>query len=399
MTKELYETFVKGEIHLTDATTAELVKVMENTYRDVNIAFANELAKIAETIDVDIWEAIRFANFHPRVNIHTPGPGVGGHCIAVDPWFLVELSPEKSEIIKKSRLTNDGMPKFTAQKAKTLLEENGIQNGKVAILGLAFKGDVDDLRESPSTEVIKELQNLGINVTSFDPHIKELQHPTQKATLGEAVQDIDLIILTTDHTEFKQLNPEMLNTGDTKPLVFDTKNALNRDKWEQAGFRFFKLGDGKHKGTSYYMKEEILGVQVNTENYDELIPKVFQNIEDKKKSLVVAINPEKLMKAKEDPELKALLNRAEFQIPDGIGVIIASKLQKGNITSRVTGVDMMDRVVREAARTRKSIFLYGAKPGVADKAAAKLIETYPDLIVAGTQDGYEKDNNKVIDFY
>ena len=144
------------------------------------------------------------------------------------------------------------------------------------------------------------------------------------------------------------------------------------------------------------MKEEILGVQVNTENYDELIPKVFQNIDDKKKSLVVAINPEKLMKAKDDPELKALLNRAEFQIPDGIGVIIASKLQKGNITSRVTGVDMMDRVVREAARTQKSIFLYGAKPGIADKAAAKLIETYPNLIVAGTQDGYEKDNSKVI---
>ena len=122
MTKELYQTFVQGEIHLTDATTAELVKVMENTYRDVNIAFANELAKIAETIDVDIWEAIRFANFHPRVNIHTPGPGVGGHCIAVDPWFLVELSPENSDIIKKSRLTNNGMPKFTAQKAQTLLE-------------------------------------------------------------------------------------------------------------------------------------------------------------------------------------------------------------------------------------------------------------------------------------
>ena len=145
------------------------------------------------------------------------------------------------------------------------------------------------------------------------------------------------------------------------------------------------------------MKEEILGVQVNTENYDQLIPMVFRNIEEKKKSLVVAINPEKLMKAKEDPELKALLNRAEFQIPDGIGVIIASKLIKGNITSRVTGVDMMDRVVREAARTQKSIFLYGAKPGVADKAAQQLVATYPNLIVAGTQDGYEQDTSKVLD--
>ncbi|MEK3935755.1 WecB/TagA/CpsF family glycosyltransferase [Sporosarcina sp. FSL W7-1349] len=145
------------------------------------------------------------------------------------------------------------------------------------------------------------------------------------------------------------------------------------------------------------MKETILGVQVNSENYDELIPKLFRNIDDKKKSLVVAINPEKLMKAKDDPELKALLNRAEFQIPDGIGVILASKLQKGNIKSRVTGVDMMDRIVREAARTGKSIFLYGAKPGVAEQAARKLIETYPTLQVAGTQDGYEQNTQKVID--
>ncbi|MBE1556055.1 nucleotide sugar dehydrogenase [Sporosarcina limicola] len=248
MTKELYKTFVQGEIHLTDATTAELVKVMENTYRDVNIAFANELAKIAETIDVDIWEAIRFANFHPRVNIHLPGPGVGGHCIAVDPWFLVELSPENAEVIKKSRLTNNGMPKFTAQKAQSLLEERGIQNGNITILGLAFKGDVDDLRESPSTEVIKELQNLSLTVVSFDPHIKELQHPTQVATIEEATANADLLILTTDHTEFKNLNPQTLITKNKKPLVLDTKNALNRDKWEQAGFRFYKLGDGKNKG-------------------------------------------------------------------------------------------------------------------------------------------------------
>ncbi|MBE1556054.1 WecB/TagA/CpsF family glycosyltransferase [Sporosarcina limicola] len=144
------------------------------------------------------------------------------------------------------------------------------------------------------------------------------------------------------------------------------------------------------------MKEDILGVNVNTENYDALIPQLFRNIDDKKKSLIVAINPEKLMKAKEDPELKALLNRAEFQIPDGIGVIIASKLKKGNITARVTGVDMMDRIVREAARTGHAIYLYGAKPGVADKAAQKLKDTYPALIVAGTQDGYEPDSEKVI---
>ena len=248
LTKELYKVFVKGDIHLTDATTAELVKVMENTYRDVNIAFANELAKIAETIDVDIWEAIRFANFHPRVNIHTPGPGVGGHCIAVDPWFLVELSPENADIIKKSRLTNNGMPKFTAEKAKTLLNEHGIRDGKVAVLGLAFKADIDDLRESPSTEVIKELQKLNVEVVSYDPHIKTKEHPTQTATLEEATKDADLLILTTDHTVFKNLDPTKLQKNKAIQIVLDTKNALNREQWEHAGYEFYKLGDGKNKG-------------------------------------------------------------------------------------------------------------------------------------------------------
>ncbi|WP_419957462.1 WecB/TagA/CpsF family glycosyltransferase [Psychrobacillus psychrotolerans] len=145
------------------------------------------------------------------------------------------------------------------------------------------------------------------------------------------------------------------------------------------------------------MKEMILGVKVDTDNYDELIKKLFTRIDNKEKSLVVAINPEKLMKAKEDQSLKDLLNRAEFQIPDGIGVILASKLNKGNIKSRVTGIDMMDRIVREAARTGKSIFLYGAKPGVAESAAEALKFTYASLKIAGTQDGYEKDNEKVIE--
>ncbi|WP_419961078.1 WecB/TagA/CpsF family glycosyltransferase [Psychrobacillus sp. BM2] len=144
------------------------------------------------------------------------------------------------------------------------------------------------------------------------------------------------------------------------------------------------------------MKEMILGVKVDTDNYDELINKLFKRIDNKEKSLVVAINPEKLMKAKEDQALKDLLNRAEFQIPDGIGVILASKLNKGNIKSRVTGIDMMDRIVREAARTGKSIFLYGAKPGVAESAAEALKFTYASLQIAGIQDGYEKDNGKVI---
>lgn len=145
------------------------------------------------------------------------------------------------------------------------------------------------------------------------------------------------------------------------------------------------------------MKETVLGIQVNTESYDELLPKVFERIETKQKSLIVAINPEKIISAKQNPELKKLLNEAEFQIPDGIGVILASKIQKGNITSRVTGVDMMMRLCEEAAKRQKPIFLYGGKPGVADKAAEKLKQLYPGIQISGTQDGYEKDNQKVID--
>ncbi|PYF07565.1 WecB/TagA/CpsF family glycosyltransferase [Ureibacillus chungkukjangi] len=143
------------------------------------------------------------------------------------------------------------------------------------------------------------------------------------------------------------------------------------------------------------MKETVLGIQVNTENYDNLLKEIFQRIERKEKSLIVAINPEKIMKAKEDPSLKKLLNDAEIQIPDGVGVIIASKIQKGQITERVTGVEMMMRLCEEAAKNQKPIFLYGGKPGVADTAAAKLKELYPGIIVAGTLDGYEKDNEIV----
>lgn len=245
MTKELYETFVKGTIHLTDATTAELVKVMENTYRDVNIAFANELAKMADLLDVNIWEAIKFANYHPRVNVHFPGPGVGGHCIAVDPWFLVELGGEKAQIVHMSRNTNDSMPAFTAQKTQAILNQNKIAGAKVAVLGLAFKGNVDDMRESPSTEVIYELQKLGLDVVSYDPHIKENKHITQTQSLEEATKEADILLFLTDHNEFKEYNP--LSISARNKIVFDTKNCLNREAWQEAGFKYHLLGDSKNK--------------------------------------------------------------------------------------------------------------------------------------------------------
>ncbi|MCT6923397.1 nucleotide sugar dehydrogenase [Metasolibacillus sp.] len=244
LTKELYETFVEGTIHLTDATTAELVKVMENTYRDVNIAFANELAKMADKLDVNIWEAIQFANYHPRVNVHFPGPGVGGHCIAVDPWFLVEIGGGQAEIIHLARNTNDSMPSYTAQKTQTILNQNKIAGATVGVLGLAFKGNVDDMRESPSTIVIDELQKLGLNVISFDPHIKENKHATQTQNFDEVVAVADILLCLTDHKEFKALDPQAFVSRNK--IVFDTKNCLDRASWEQAGYQFHLLGDAKN---------------------------------------------------------------------------------------------------------------------------------------------------------
>ncbi|WP_394513007.1 nucleotide sugar dehydrogenase [Priestia aryabhattai] len=245
LTVELYKTFVKGNIHVTDATTAEMVKVIENTYRDVNIAFANELAKISEKIGVNAWEAIKLANYHPRVNIHLPGPGVGGHCIAVDPWFLTELQPELAKIISLSRHTNDSMPEYTALKTKSLLDEKGIQHGRVAVLGLAFKGNIDDMRESPSTDVLHHLEKLGVDYTAFDPHIKENKIERQTQSLDEAVAHVDVILILTDHNEFKELLPSSVENHMRTKIIFDTKNCIQRDQWKAAGFDVVLLGDSK----------------------------------------------------------------------------------------------------------------------------------------------------------
>jgi UDP-N-acetyl-D-mannosaminuronic acid dehydrogenase len=247
LTVELYKTFVQGNIHVTDATTAEMVKVIENTYRDVNIAFANELAKISEKIGVNVWEAIKLANHHPRVNIHLPGPGVGGHCIAVDPWFMVELQPTLAKMIHLARTTNDSMPEYTAQKAKSILDAKGIGHPRVTALGLAFKANIDDMRESPSMDVVQHLQELNLDLSAYDPHIKENKFAQQTQSLEEAVTHTDLIIILTEHQSFKDLNPATFADKVRTKLVLDAKNCLDRNLWEQAGFEIFTLGDSKNR--------------------------------------------------------------------------------------------------------------------------------------------------------
>ncbi|QDP41596.1 nucleotide sugar dehydrogenase [Radiobacillus deserti] len=246
-TKKLYKSFVKGEIHITDATTAEMVKVIENTYRDVNIAFANELAKISEQIGVNAWEAIKLANYHPRVNIHQPGPGVGGHCIAVDPWFLAELQPSIAQMITLARNTNDDMPAYTVNRIQEIVAEHKLDAPKVALLGLSFKGNVDDMRESPSLHIVDQMKEKNINYTVYDPHIKDIRLDQQVLSLDEAIQDADIIVILTDHNVFKTYNPSEVGQAVNTKIIFDTKNCIDEMEWRQAGFDYVRLGDAKNR--------------------------------------------------------------------------------------------------------------------------------------------------------
>lgn len=241
----LYATFVKGEIVATDATTAEMVKLMENTTRDVNIAIANEFARLAEKFGVDVWEAIGLANRHPRINILKPGPGVGGHCISVDPWFFVESAPELTPLIYHARQVNDQQPYFVLQKVKQAL--GSLEKKKIAALGLAYKPDVDDLRESPAVEVVRLLQKEGAQVKAWEPFKPDADLPgiEMARSRDSALQDADLLLLLVKHTEFSRFDPREIASKSTARLVVDCVNGWDRSDWENAGFRVFRLGARK----------------------------------------------------------------------------------------------------------------------------------------------------------
>lgn len=245
--RSLYATFVQGEIIETDATTAEMVKLMENTYRDVNIAVANEFSRLADKFGVNIWEAIPIANLHPRVKILSPGPGVGGHCISVDPWFFVESAPELTPLIYNSRKVNDSQPHFVADLASKTL---GTLHGKrIAALGLAYKPDVDDLRESPANETVHLLQNAGAQVLAWEPFKPDAVLPgiRMAASLDSALQDADAIILLVKHTEFSKLDPHQVAKKTPARILIDTVNGVDHLAWSKAGFKICRLGDGKNK--------------------------------------------------------------------------------------------------------------------------------------------------------
>lgn len=241
LTAQLYSYITQGEIiKVKNITSAEMVKLMENTYRDVNIALSNELAKICEKINVNANEVINAANYHPRVNLHTPGPGVGGHCIPIDPYFLIEIAEkygETAKLISDSRLINDSMPDHVLN----ILSKFNDGISTVSILGIAYKGNVDDVRETPSKKLIELLIKNGYRVVANDPIVKKevIETFNVDSVSYEDSLKSDCIIIMTDHDMYKELKPEQVKDK----LVISTKPILDSDKFREAGINFQAIGD------------------------------------------------------------------------------------------------------------------------------------------------------------
>lgn len=204
-----YKIFLKGECLRSNAKTAEMTKLTENAFRDVNIAFANELSMVCDEFDINVWELIKLANHHPRVNILRPGAGVGGHCIAVDPWFIISES-KQAHLMKTARLVNNHKPEFIIEKVKAA--SAAVENAKIACLGLAYKKDIDDLRESPAVEIVHHLAEQNFDLTVVEPHVEELPtllkqhvHIQLNNDLEKVIEQSDVILLLVDHTVFSTL--------------------------------------------------------------------------------------------------------------------------------------------------------------------------------------------------
>jgi UDP-N-acetyl-D-mannosaminuronic acid dehydrogenase len=224
--KELYSSFCKSEIVVTDIRSAEMSKVVENTYRDVNIAFANELAKICRIDNMDVYEIIRIANKHPRVNILQPGPGVGGHCISVDPWFLVGDYPDLTNLILTARKINDSMPSHVLGRIRDIMREHNITDiSKIGIYGLAYKENVDDTRESPTLQLIERMdEHLAFGVKVYDPYIRERIVDHQFMNFEDFINEIEILVIITAHDHIKN-NLDMVKDK----LILDTKNICSFD--------------------------------------------------------------------------------------------------------------------------------------------------------------------------
>ncbi|MDR5763610.1 MULTISPECIES: UDP-N-acetyl-D-mannosamine dehydrogenase [Caballeronia] len=225
--RALYQTFVTGECVITDARTAEMCKLTENASRDVGIAFANELSLICDRLDINVWELIRLANRHPRVNILQPGPGVGGHCIAVDPWFIVDSAPEEARLIRTARAVNDSKPHWVVERVKRAAAR--FKEPVIACLGLAFKANIDDLRESPALEIVAMLADARIGgIVAVEPNISALPQPLrgkiELMSMADAINAADIIVLLVDHREFTSMDGNRM----LSKVLIDTRGVLAR---------------------------------------------------------------------------------------------------------------------------------------------------------------------------
>jgi len=247
---ELFKAVTRGEILTTDCTSAEIAKVAENTFRDVNIAFANELALICEQIGSDVMEVIRLANTHPRVNIHKPGCGVGGPCLPKDPYLLLHSVRErdfKSRVIKPSRELNDYMSKHAVELVVEGLIKAGkdVSNSKVTVLGTAYKGEVDETRSSPAERIVHELLSLGAEVVVYDPYCRESFGAERAKNVREAVRDADCIVMATDHKLFKELELGRIKAlMNEKPVLVDGRRIVHAVEAKKQGFVYYGIGHG-----------------------------------------------------------------------------------------------------------------------------------------------------------
>ncbi|WP_239256601.1 nucleotide sugar dehydrogenase [Listeria ilorinensis] len=246
--KALYRLFVKGELISSTVRAAELSKLMENTYRDVNIALANELVKIGDKLGIDALEVISMANKHPRVNIHQPGPGVGGHCLAVDPYFIVAAAPKETPLIQEARKINSSMPSYTIEKIHQLMEK--IRGKRLTILGLAYKGDTDDLRESPAVHIMEELKKQGqYQISVYDPYVKAAFIETG---LQVALEKSDLALVLCDHREFKHI-PAVAIAGMNQTVLLDARNIVENKEYFEQAFSFGNLFEIQQESPQHTM--------------------------------------------------------------------------------------------------------------------------------------------------
>jgi len=235
--KEIYSSFVKGDIYLTDLKTAEFVKLAENTYRDVNLAFSNELSLICSDYHINIWDVLKFANMHPRVDILNPGPGVGGHCIPIDPWFILQNIKRRDTLIERCRKINREMPIIIARRIAELIKH--IPNPRATLFGASYKENVGDTRESPTLPIIEELKNKKIKVSVYDPLVEDFKY--ELSNLEDSLKNSDILVLLAGHNLYNNIDLKYISGLMRTKNIFDTRNFFDKEKITGFGFKYFSI--------------------------------------------------------------------------------------------------------------------------------------------------------------